>query len=170
MRRDETLKRLEALTPRSDSAEHLERLAGFLADVPAAWEAATQEQRNKLARCLFDEVWVKDKVVVGVKPRPELEPFFRLNYEEFPKEYIEGRTSRRDELSLQHCLAVLLIVGFAASRDPVLGNITVQTVGVPYVPGRRRRPRSPGPHPPYYGARPGTAFKMATLCTATHWG
>ena len=50
------LKRLKVLTPTSQGVEHLERLAEFLADVPTAWDAATQEQRNKLARCLFDQV------------------------------------------------------------------------------------------------------------------
>ena len=79
-RRDEILKQLEVLTPSLQTTDHLDRLASFLADVPSAWEAATQEQRNKLVRALFDQVWVKDKVVVGVKPRPELEPFFRMNY------------------------------------------------------------------------------------------
>ena len=42
---------------------------------------ANQEQRNKLARQLFDEIWVKDKQVIAVKPRPELKPFFQLSYE-----------------------------------------------------------------------------------------
>jgi site-specific DNA recombinase len=97
-RRDSILKQLAALTPTTKGTEHLERLAQFLANVPAAWEAATPQQRNKLARCLFDQVWVQDKRVVAVKPRPELEPFFRLNYEEFLKENIEGRRSRRVEL------------------------------------------------------------------------
>ena len=50
------LTRPKVLTPTSQGAEHLERLAEFLADVPTAWDAATQEQRNKLARCLFDQV------------------------------------------------------------------------------------------------------------------
>ena len=88
------------MTPRSDGAEQLERLARFLADIPAAWEAATPEQRNKLARCLFDEVWLKDKAVVGMKPRPELEPFFRFNYEEFLKENIEDGIPRSLELAI----------------------------------------------------------------------
>jgi len=35
----------------------------------------------RLARCLFQEVWIKDKEVVAVKPHPELKPFFDLNYE-----------------------------------------------------------------------------------------
>ncbi len=72
-------------------ADVLAKLAEFLADVPAAWKAATQEQRNKLARNLFDEVWLRDKTVVAVKPRPELDPFFRLNYEEARNGNIEGR-------------------------------------------------------------------------------
>ncbi|MFC1956255.1 hypothetical protein ACFLWZ_07065 [Chloroflexota bacterium] len=80
-RRDKILDQLRSLTVAQRPAEHLEKMARFLADVPAAWEAATPEQRNKLARCLFDQVWLKDKEVVAVKPVPELEPFFRINYE-----------------------------------------------------------------------------------------
>jgi hypothetical protein len=30
-------------------------------------------------------VWLKDKKVVAVKPASDLEPFFRLNYEDFCK-------------------------------------------------------------------------------------
>ena len=73
----------------SGETDHLDRLAEFLADVPAGWDAGTQEQRNKLAHALVDEVWVEDKTVVAVKPRAELEPFFRLNYEEFARENLE---------------------------------------------------------------------------------
>jgi len=47
---------------------------------------------------LFEEIWIKDKEVVFVKPRPELDPFFRLNYEEFTKKAFEGVTSTRVEL------------------------------------------------------------------------
>ena len=107
-RRDEVLKQLDALAPSLQTTDHLDRLADFLADVSSAWQTATQEQRNKLARALFDQVWVKDKVVVGVKPRPELEPFFRLNYEESTKENIDGGTQRRVELPLEHGTTVLL--------------------------------------------------------------
>ena len=67
-----------------------------LADVASAWEAATPEQQNKLARTLFEEIWIKDKEVVFVKPRPELDPFFRLNYEESIS--FESVTSTRVEL------------------------------------------------------------------------
>ncbi|MFC1917016.1 hypothetical protein ACFLX1_02685, partial [Chloroflexota bacterium] len=100
-RRDKILDQLRSLTVTQQPAEHLEKMARFLADVPAAWAEATPEQRNKLARCLFDQVWLKDKEVVAVKPLPELEPFFRLNYEEFCKKNIEDEGSTRFELSLR---------------------------------------------------------------------
>ena len=69
---------------------------------------AAQEQRNKLARALFDQVWVEDDVVVAVKPRPELEPFFRLNYEEYQKQILEVSTRRRVEVYREHGIEVLL--------------------------------------------------------------
>ena len=72
---------LTKLTPFKITAEPLKRLAEFLTNITIAWDKASNEQRNKLARCLFQEVWVKDKEVVAVKPQPEFEPFFRLNWE-----------------------------------------------------------------------------------------
>ena len=107
-RRDDIVRELEALAPKLKATDHLDTLAQFLADIPAAWGAATQEQRNNLARALFDEVWLNDKAVAGVKPRPELDPFFRLNYEEFVKENIERSGSTRVELYLKHGTPVLL--------------------------------------------------------------
>ena len=87
------LQQLGKLTPPAKGSENLETLAQFLADVPAAWNIATPEQKSKLARVLFDQVWIRNKEVVGVKPRPELEPLFRLNYEEFlSRGHFEGRT------------------------------------------------------------------------------
>ncbi len=50
-----------------------------------------------MARSLFEEVWLKDKQVVGVKPRLELEPFFRLNYEEYVKQNVELATPTGSE-------------------------------------------------------------------------
>ena len=97
-RRDQALRQLETLVPVLGHTDHLDKLATFLEDVPAGWTAATQEQRNKLARALFDQVWVEDDVVVAVKPGPELEPFFRLNYEECQKQILEVSTRRRVEL------------------------------------------------------------------------
>ena len=44
-------------------------------------EKASQEQRNKLARNLFEQIRVEDSKAVFVKPQPELEPSFRLDLE-----------------------------------------------------------------------------------------
>ena len=107
-RRNNIANQLDALTPAPVSSGRIERLAEFLADLPAAWEAATLEQRNKLARALFDEIWLKDREVVFVKPRPELDPFFRLNHQEFLRQNVEGATSTRDELHLLKTFSKLL--------------------------------------------------------------
>jgi len=101
-RKIDIVKQLDALTPTLGKTDHLDKLAQLLSDVPAAWEMATQEQRNKLARTVFDQVWVKDNVVVAVKPRPELEPFFRLNYEEFLEQIIEVSGSTLPRLHHEH--------------------------------------------------------------------
>ena len=57
--------------------------------MPAASAAATQSQRNKLARALFDQVWLEGKTVIAVKPRTELGPFFRLTYEDFGQKMLK---------------------------------------------------------------------------------
>ena len=45
------------------------------------WRTANQEQRNKLANVLFEEIKLDSGgKVVTIKPRPEFEPFFRLSY------------------------------------------------------------------------------------------
>jgi len=86
--RDEYLKDYDAIQrelasarPEEERGRELERLADFLQNVAEAWDVASQEHRNKLARTLFDEIWVEDTKVVAVKPRPELAPFFDLNLE-----------------------------------------------------------------------------------------
>jgi len=71
--------------------EDLVRLTEFLGNVAKGWQEANPEQRNKLARCLFQEVWVKEKQVVAVKPQPKLAPFFKLNYEEFVNSLLKKR-------------------------------------------------------------------------------
>ena len=112
-RRDDLRRQLDALNPVPSGSDNLPRLAQFLADVSSAWESATAEQQNKLARTLFEEIWIKDKEVVFVKPRPELDPFFRLNYEESTRKAVEGVTSTRVELGLKHGLAVLVAMSLA---------------------------------------------------------
>ncbi len=61
-----------------------------------AFELSTrpEEQRNKLARCLFEEVWLDGKSTVVVRPVLEFEPFFRLNYEDFVRQDNEVATPR----------------------------------------------------------------------------
>jgi len=73
---------LEGLSPHDCESTVLQGLADFLRDIPAAWRAARQDQRNALARQLFEEVWVEDDRVVALKPMPNLEPFFRLSLEQ----------------------------------------------------------------------------------------
>ncbi len=58
----------------------LEKLATFLKDIMQAWDQASQEQRNRLVKCLLEAVWIKDKKVLAVTPQPEFEPFFELQY------------------------------------------------------------------------------------------
>jgi len=85
--KDKTLERIRTLTPPETESRALEQLAEFLKNVSKAWAQAKQEQRSKLALQLFDEIWVKDKQVIAVKPRPELKPFFQLSYEEWLKKF-----------------------------------------------------------------------------------
>ena len=59
-----------------------------------AWDAANQGLRNKLARILFQEVWIKDKQVIAVRPQPEFEQFFELNYEAYVNLDYEGATPK----------------------------------------------------------------------------
>lgn len=110
-RRDSILDQLGKLVIRQRPAEHLEKLAQFLTDVPAAWVAATPEQRNKLVRCLFYQVWLKDKTVIAVKPAPDLEPFFQLNYEDFFQNNVEDHSSSRVGLSLKQCCICIVTGG-----------------------------------------------------------
>jgi hypothetical protein len=78
----ETELQLRQFSPVTSSEDNLKRLVDFLANVAEAWREANQEQKNKLARVLFEEIKLDNggKIVV-VKPRPELEPFFKLSYE-----------------------------------------------------------------------------------------
>jgi len=59
----------------------LERLAALLRNVVEGWRLADQKQRNRMARALFNGVLVRDKQVVVVRPKKELEPFFKVSYE-----------------------------------------------------------------------------------------
>jgi hypothetical protein len=72
---------LAALEVGDDRTQELARLAAYLRDIREAWAAASPEHKNRLARGLFELVWIKNGRVLGVEPRPEIEPFFRLTQE-----------------------------------------------------------------------------------------
>ena len=84
-------KELESLERPVDDGRTLEKLAQFLRDVPLAWQEATEQQRNRLARTLFDAVWIENQRVLGVTPRPELKPFFDLQYSELSDDVLQWR-------------------------------------------------------------------------------
>ena len=69
----------------------MDYLAQFLRDVASAWSEASEEQRNKLARVLFDSVWIENQKVLGVTPRSELKPFFDLRYSELSNDVLQWR-------------------------------------------------------------------------------
>jgi hypothetical protein len=70
---------LQQLTPIGEKV--LGKLASFIKNVTNAWDQASQEQKNRLAKCLLETVWIKDKKVVAVTPQPEFTPFFDLQYD-----------------------------------------------------------------------------------------
>ncbi len=82
---DAIQRELRALAAPDDKRKTLDKLAHFLSNVVDAWKEAAQEQRNKLASALFEQVWIEHNRVVGIKPREELKPFFQLSYEEYLK-------------------------------------------------------------------------------------
>lgn len=55
--------------PLQDKARELGKLAEFLKSVARAWDEANQEQRNRLAKTLFDQICVEDAKLVAVKPK-----------------------------------------------------------------------------------------------------
>ncbi len=72
------LRQLKSNVP---NPEMLEKFVEFLKNVTQAWDKASQEQRNHLASCLLETVWIKDKKVIAVTPRPEFKSFFDLQYD-----------------------------------------------------------------------------------------
>jgi|GEM_PF-2711299 hypothetical protein len=73
---------IRQLSPAVSSKDSLKRLANFLANVAEAWRDANQNQRNNLARVLFEEIRLDNGGrVVSVKPRTEFESFFKLSFE-----------------------------------------------------------------------------------------
>jgi site-specific DNA recombinase len=67
---------LARLRTTTSQAEVLAQAANFLKDLPAAWEAASSEQRNPLARLVFESIEIEDDRVTAVVPQPDFAPFF----------------------------------------------------------------------------------------------
>lgn len=63
----------EGTAPTKELGEYL---AQYLADISSAWEVATPEEKNRLARQLFSSVLIENRTAVEVTPRPDLLPFF----------------------------------------------------------------------------------------------
>ena len=70
---------------------NLETFASFLKDITIAWKHSSQEQRNRLATCLLETVWIEDKKIVAVTPQPEFTPFFDLQYDGVSKYMLHWR-------------------------------------------------------------------------------
>ncbi len=75
-RRERLVREREGLRDADEWEGILEQAAAFLSDLPAAWRAADDAQRNALARMLFAQVRIKDDWVVAVEPQPSFAPFF----------------------------------------------------------------------------------------------
>jgi len=75
-RRDDIRRQLDALNPVPSGSDNLPRLAQFLTDVSSAWESATAEQQNKLARALFEEIWIKERKWSSLSLDQNWTPFF----------------------------------------------------------------------------------------------
>ena len=92
-RRNEMQRQLEALpAPSSGNDEVAEQLAEYLGNLALAWNNATPEERNRMARELYSEAVVANKTAVAVVPRPEVRPFFTHVFED----EITYRRKRRD--------------------------------------------------------------------------
>jgi hypothetical protein len=72
-----------------------QRLAAYLADIALAWQVATPEERNELARQMFNSVKIENRTAVEITPRPDLVPFFAALAAESSNVMTYGR-KRRD--------------------------------------------------------------------------
>ena len=80
---DAVQRELRQLSWDDGTADELSDLAGLLTSVSEAWDQAEQEQRNGLAKTLFEEIMVEDGKVVAVKPREEVETLFFVWFQEW---------------------------------------------------------------------------------------
>ena len=78
-RRAEIMAELASLKPAEDRKIDLRNAAELLGRFCQAWTFADLEQKRKIARLIFEEIWVDNKKVVAVRPRPQFVGFFTLD-------------------------------------------------------------------------------------------
>jgi len=111
---------LQSLTPARDQGKTLERLALFLKNISLAWKQSDEQQRNRLAKQLFDIVWIKDKKVLAVTPRPEFKPFFDLQYEGMSQGVLQMRPRGGLSSPIQTFSAIPRMIAGRKASVPVL--------------------------------------------------
>src|SRR3954447_5084681 len=67
---------LATLQATSSQAEAFTEAAKLLKDLPKARDTASAEQRNALARLVFESVEIEHDRVLAVVPQPQFAPFF----------------------------------------------------------------------------------------------
>jgi site-specific DNA recombinase len=102
----------------ASSADAGDRLAAYLNDVALAWRAATPEERNKLARQMFNAVTIDNRTAVEITPRPDLRPFFATLAAEPSSVMTYGR-KRRGSVSQQRHPDGYVWLADAPERRPV---------------------------------------------------
>jgi site-specific DNA recombinase len=78
-RRTEITAEIASLKPAEDNKADLRNAAELLGRFCEAWAIADLEQKRKIARLIFEEIWVENKKVVTVRPRPQFTGFFTLD-------------------------------------------------------------------------------------------
>ncbi len=134
--RDHLEAELGTLRGTTDRAAVLTQAAAMLRDLPAAWTAASPEQRNALARLAFQSVEIEDDRVVAVLPQPDFAPFFvaeavaagRLDENGngpggpgLSSEVLTGRKRRGSDSCLRHSPPGSVVIAEAPPR-PVSGR------------------------------------------------
>jgi site-specific DNA recombinase len=112
-RRAHLLRELSGLRVGNELDAALEQAAAFLSDIPAAWRAASNQQRNALARLLFEQIRIKDNWVVAVQPQPEFTPFFDLDCQ------IRRLSGGSDGGWLRVCITSLVTFGCLNPASPL---------------------------------------------------
>lgn len=93
--RDDLAAQIASLSDSRDQSNVIARAAAFLRDLPAAWRAATIEQRHQLCHLLFGEVKIGEQQLTSLTVQPDFAPFFWLDFEARQPETLEWR-KRRD--------------------------------------------------------------------------